>query len=101
MNFRKLKNIFLNVGFIEDFAEEGDGSENNDSLDDDTIWSEILENNYAQLFNTFNVTGEEREVAKELIEAAIRAEEREKDLKRRPKRQAGFPGATRKENLDR
>ena len=65
-------------------------------ITDEAIWSEIIENKYSQLFNTFNVTGDEREVMKELLQAAIRAEQREQDLKKRPKRQAGFPGSTRK-----
>ena len=69
-------------------------------LHDAAVWSEILENKYSQLFNTFNVTGEEKEVMKELLQAAIRAEKKEQDLKKRPKRQAGFPGSTRKNSPD-
>lgn len=85
-------------GFIEDFVEDELDHEGDANIDDDAIWSEILENNYSQLFNTFNVTGEEKDVVKELLEASMRAERREQDLKMRPKRQAGFPGATRKNN---
>ena len=80
--------------------DEEIGSSNIGDLDNGDIWSEILENKYSQLFNTFNVTGEEREVMKELLQAALRAEQREQDLKKRPKRQAGFPGSTRKNSLD-
>jgi len=85
----------VHEGFIEDLID--DDMESGD-LDDDAIWSEILENKYSQLFNTFNVTGNEKEVMKELLQAALRAEKREHDLKKRPKRQAGFPGSTRKNN---
>ena len=94
----KLNFLAFNTGFIEDFVEDELDHEGDTNIDDDDIWSEILENNYSQLFNTFNVTGEEKDVAKELLEAAMRAERREQDLKMRPKRQAGFPGATRKNN---
>jgi len=83
-------------GFIEDLIDEDMESVDLSGISDEAIWSEIIENKYSQLFNTFNVTGDEREVMKELLQAAIRAEQREQDLKKRPKRQAGFPGSTRK-----
>lgn len=83
-------------GFIEDLIDDDIGSTNVGDLDNGAIWSEILENKYSQLFNTFNVTGEEREVMKELLQSALRAEQREQDLKKRPKRQAGFPGSPKK-----
>jgi len=87
-------------GFIEDLIEDDMESGDSFLLHDDAVWSEILENKYSQLFNTFNVTGEEKEVMKELLQAAIRAEKKEQDLKKRPKRQAGFPGSTRKNSPD-
>jgi len=87
-------------GFIEDLIDEEIGSSNIGDVDNGAIWSEILENKYSQLFNTFNVTGEEREVMKELLQAALRAEQREQVLKNRPKRQAGFPGSPKKNSLD-
>jgi len=87
-------------GFIEDLIEDDIEAGDSFLLHDDAVWSEILENKYSQLFNTFNVTGEEKEVMKELLQAAIRAEKKEQDLKKRPKRQAGFPGSTRKNNPD-
>jgi len=87
-------------GFIEDLIEDDMEAGDTFLLHDDAVWSEILENKYSTLFNTFNVTGEEKEVMKELLQAAIRAEKKEQDLKKRPKRQAGFPGSTRKNNPD-
>jgi len=87
-------------GFIEDLIEDDMEAGDSFLLHDDAVWSEILENKYSQLFNTFNVTGEEKEVMKELLQAAIRAEKKEQDLKKRPKRQAGFPGSTRKNSPD-
>jgi len=87
-------------GFIEDLIEDDIEAGDSFLLHDDAVWSQILENKYSQLFNTFNVTGEEKEVMKELLQAAIRAEKKEQDLKKRPKRQAGFPGSTRKNNPD-
>jgi len=87
-------------GFIEDLIEDDIEAGDSFLLHDDAVWSEILENKYSQLFNTFNVTGEDKEVMKELLQAAIRAEKKEQDLKKRPKRQAGFPGSTRKNNPD-
>jgi hypothetical protein len=90
----------VHEGFIEDFVEDEFESEGEANLNEDNIWSEILENNYSELFRTFNVTGEEKDVMKELMESAMRAERKEQDLKRRPKRQAGFPGATRRKNRD-
>ena len=92
--------LVTKIGFIEDLIDEDIGASNIGDLDNGAIWSEILESKYSQLFNTFNVTGEEREVMKELLQAALRAEEREQDLKKRPKRQAGFPGSTKKNSLD-
>jgi len=88
----------VHEGFMEDLVEDDTEREDETSIDDEQIWAELLEQNYAELFHSFNVTGEEKEVMKELVAASMRAEQQELKKQRRPKRQAGFPGATRREN---
>ena len=76
--------------------EDDSQAEDDTTVDNDQFWSELLEQNYAELFHSFNVTGEEKEVMKELMAASLRAERKELEKQRRPKRQAGFPGDTNK-----
>lgn len=91
----------VHEGFMEDILEDDVESEEETSIDDENVWLEILENNYAELFTSFNITGEEKEVMKELVAASMRAERQQHENLKRPKRQAGFPGSTRKNRPNR
>ena len=77
-------------GFIEDLVIGGEDEEDSpfrDSKKD--FWSDFVETNYSELFTAFNVTNKaDQEVFRELVSSAVA----------RPKRQAQFPGTTRKEN---
>ena len=86
---------------MEDLLEDDVEFEEGTSIDDEKIWLEILENNYAELFTSFNITGEEKEIMKGLVAASMQAERKEHENLKRPKRQAGFPGSTRKNRPNR
>jgi len=78
-------------GFMEDLIirdDEGEALEAEvDYAGQGAFWQDFVAANYEELFKSFNITGNDQEVLKELVSSAIN----------RPKRQAGFPGAT-KEN---
>jgi len=77
-------------GFIEDLVIGGDDEEDFETRDPTRdFWSDFVETNYDDLFRAFNVTGPDQEVFKEIVKAGVN---------NRPKRQANFPGSTRKEN---
>jgi len=77
-------------GFISDLViggEDEDDWPTRDSTRD--FWSDFVDTNYSDLFTAFNITSpSDQDVFKELVSSAVA----------RPKRQANFPGTTRKEN---
>ena len=40
---------------MEDLVEDDTEAEDETSMDDEQIWAELLEQNYAELFHSFNV----------------------------------------------
>ena len=81
---------FVSAGFISDLVIGGEDEadwESRDATRD--FWSDFVDTNYSDLFTAFNITSKsDQDVFKELVSSAVA----------RPKRQANFPGTTRKEN---
>jgi len=77
-------------GFISDLVIGGEDEadwESRDATRD--FWSDFVDTNHSDLFTAFNITSKsDQDVFKELVSSAVA----------RPKRQANFPGTTRKEN---
>ena len=82
--------FIVSVGFISDLVIGGEDEADFESRDATRdFWSDFVDTNYSDLFTAFNITSKsDQDVFKELVSSAVA----------RPKRQANFPGTTRKEN---